>query len=181
MMDGTPAAAPAARTVNAAGVALIKQFEGLHVTPYMCPGKIWTIGYGHTRTVRAGMRITPDQADQFLNDDLRLVAASIQRLVTVPLNDNQFAALASFAFNIGTANFERSKLLLLLKSRLVCTGARAIPALEPRRQRNLQRPHPPPRRGSAVVERGAKRRNIKDSLSPARGRGKNHCKKLSPS
>jgi len=113
-MDGTIASALLTRTVDPAGVTLIKEFEGLHLTPYLCPNKIWTIGYGHTRTVRAGMRITPEQADQFLTDDLRIVAAAVQRLVTVRLNDNQFAALVSFTFNVGIANFERSKLLELL-------------------------------------------------------------------
>ena len=74
-MDGTIAAALRARAVDAAGDALIKQFEGLHLTPYLCPGKVWTIGYGHTRTVRMGMRITADQADQFLVEDLRIVGS----------------------------------------------------------------------------------------------------------
>jgi lysozyme len=114
-MNGTSASAPVfARPVNAAGIALIKQFEGLHLTPYLCPGKVWTIGYGHTRTVRAGMKITPEQADQLLADDLKIVTLAVQRLVTVRLNDNQFSAMTSFVFNIGTGNFERSKLLELL-------------------------------------------------------------------
>lgn len=102
------------RQVNDAGIALIKDFESLHLTPYLCPANIWTIGYGHTRTVRAGMRLTPGQADQLLDDDLRIAERSVARLVQVPLSDNQFAALASFVFNVGTANFERSTLLRLL-------------------------------------------------------------------
>lgn len=122
MTDGTLSSAAvdaipaflAARRVNEAGVALIKEYEGLKLKPYLCPGKTWTIGYGHTRTVRAGMVITPEQADQLLEDDLRLVARAVQRLVRVPLNDNQFAALVDFTFNVGIANFERSGLLQLL-------------------------------------------------------------------
>lgn len=102
------------RRTNAAGVALIKDYEGLHLTPYLCAAKVWTIGYGHTRTVRLGMKITPDQADQLLDDDLRLTERAVLRLVQVPLNDNQLAALVSFAFNVGTENFERSTLLRLL-------------------------------------------------------------------
>ncbi len=104
----------AQRRVNAAGVALVKDFEGLHLAPYLCPAKVWTIGYGHTRTVRAGMRISPEQADQLLADDLSLAARAVARLVRVPLNDNQFAALVSFVFNVGTTNFENSTLLKLL-------------------------------------------------------------------
>jgi lysozyme len=102
------------RRVNQDGVALIKEFEGLHLTPYLCPGRIWTIGYGHTRTVRAGMQITPEQADQLLEEDLSLFERAISRLVTVPLSDNQFSALVCFAFNVGTGNLESSTLLRLL-------------------------------------------------------------------
>ncbi len=116
-MDGSLEAAAAlwrARRVNANGIALIREYENLRLTPYLCPGHIWTVGYGHTRTVRPGMKITADQADALLDDDLRLVERAIVRLVKVPLTNNQFAALASFVFNVGTANFERSTLLKLL-------------------------------------------------------------------
>ena len=103
-----------ARTINQDGVDLIKEFEGLHLTPYLCPSKVWTIGYGHTRTVRSGQQITQAQADLLLDEDLSLVERAISRLVTVPLNDNQFSALVCFAFNVGTGNFESSTLLKLL-------------------------------------------------------------------
>ena len=115
MMDGTLAAPLLfARRTPPEGVALIKDYEGLHLTPYLCPSRVWSIGYGHTRTVRAGMQITPAEADQLLDDDLRVVERAVQRMVTVPLNDHQFAALVSFTFNVGIANFERSTLLALL-------------------------------------------------------------------
>jgi lysozyme len=113
-MDGTYAPSLFARQVNEAGIALIKEFEGLHLVPYLCPGGVWTIGYGHTRTVRAGMKITEAEADQFLTEDLRLVGAALQRLVLVPLDDNEFAALASFVFNVGSGSFQSSQLLSLL-------------------------------------------------------------------
>jgi len=103
-----------ARRINDAGVTLIKRFEGLHLTPYLCPGGIRSIGYGHTRTVRAGMRITPEQAEQLLNEDLRMAERTVSRLVGVPLNGNQFSALVSFVFNVGAANFSNSTLLRLL-------------------------------------------------------------------
>jgi len=106
--------ASAPRTVNEEGKALVREFEGLHLTPYLCPRKIWTIGYGHTRTVREGMKITPEEAEQLLSDDLNIASRAVTRCVVVPLNDNQFAALCSFVFNVGTANFERSTLVKLL-------------------------------------------------------------------
>lgn len=102
------------RRTNEAGVGLIKEYEGLTLTPYQCAGRVWTIGYGHTRTVRPGMSITPGEAEELLQSDLRLTEKIVRRLVHVPLSDNQFAALVSFAFNVGVGNFERSTLLKLL-------------------------------------------------------------------
>lgn len=115
-MDGMVSAASlfGAQRTNADGISIIKDFEGLRLTPYLCPGKIWTIGYGHTRTVIRNMQITPERANELLADDLRLVERAVTRLVIVPLNDNQFSALVSFAFNVGVTNFERSTLLKLL-------------------------------------------------------------------
>lgn len=100
--------------INQEGVNLIKEYEGLHLTPYRCPAGIWTIGYGHTRTVKSGMTITKNEADKLLSDDLQIVARIVQNLVKVPLDENQFAALVSFAFNVGIGNFENSTLLKLL-------------------------------------------------------------------
>lgn len=102
------------RRTNEAGVELIKTFEGLHLTPYLCPGNVWTIGYGHTRTVRADMVLSKEVADLLLDEDLRIFERSVSRLVSVPLNDNQFSALVSFAFNVGSSKLEASTLLKLL-------------------------------------------------------------------
>jgi lysozyme len=102
------------RRTNISGIALIKEFEGLHLTPYLCPARVWTIGYGHTRTVYAGQQITGAQADVLLDEDLRLFERAVMRLVKVSLSDNQFSALVCFAFNVGTGNFESSTLLKLL-------------------------------------------------------------------
>ncbi len=115
LQSSTPSiAAIFMRRTNESGIALIKNYEGLHLAPYLCPARIWTIGYGHSRTVRAGMVITADQAGQLLDEDLKLVERAITRLVTVPLNDNQFSTLVSFVFNVGVSNFEQSTLLKLL-------------------------------------------------------------------
>lgn len=102
------------RRTNMPGIALIKEYEGLHLKPYLCPARVWSIGYGHTRSVYAGMVVTPAEADLLLQQDLRMVEPAVQRLVTVPLNENQFAALVSFAFNVGISNLEQSTLLRLL-------------------------------------------------------------------
>ncbi|MDD3183629.1 MAG: lysozyme [Alphaproteobacteria bacterium] len=102
------------RRVSEEGIALIKEYEGLRLRAYRCPGQVWTIGYGHTRSVHQGMEISAVEAEQLLKDDLFIVEQALSRLVKVPLNDSQFAALACFIFNVGIANFERSTLLKLL-------------------------------------------------------------------
>lgn len=99
---------------NQAGLDLIKDFEGLHLTSYLCPAKIWTIGYGSTFAVMPGMRITKEQAEDRLRKDLECSERAVDRLVTVPLNSNQFSALVSFTFNVGSGNLEKSTLLKLL-------------------------------------------------------------------
>ncbi len=103
-----------ARRINDVGIELIKEFEGLRLKPYRCPSNIWTIGYGHTRTVRLDMVITSGQAEQLLREDLRTAEKAIVRLVQVPLSDHQFAALVCFVFNVGVGNFQKSTLLRLL-------------------------------------------------------------------
>lgn len=101
------------RRANDDGVALIKEFEGLSLTPYRCSGKVWTIGYGHTRTVRPSMIISEEKAEELLREDLYSAEKQVNDLVEVPLSDNQFAALVSFVFNVGAGNFKRSSLLRL--------------------------------------------------------------------
>lgn len=103
-----------ARPICQDGIDLIKEYEGLHLTPYLCPGGIWTIGWGHTRTVYKGMQITQNEAEILLRQDLQNVELAVMQAVTVPLNENQFSALVSFAFNVGLGNFQRSTLLKLL-------------------------------------------------------------------
>jgi lysozyme len=103
------------RTISAEAIRLIKQWEGCKLTAYPDPGSKdgtpWTIGYGHTAGVHKGMTITQAQADAFLLQDLNRVGDQIAPLVKVPLNDNQYAALVSFVFNIGAGAFRTSTLL----------------------------------------------------------------------
>ena len=83
-------------------VALVKQFEGLHLTAYRCPAGIWTIGWGHTAMVREGQQISEEQAEAFLQEDLGYVANTLISILpsTVVLNQNQFDALCSLGFNL---------------------------------------------------------------------------------
>ena len=93
------------RTISAAGIALIKRFEGCRLTAYKCSAGVWTIGYGHTSGVYAGMRITQAQAEAFFQADCRKFGSYVNNSAYVPqteqLNQNQFDALVSFVFNLG--------------------------------------------------------------------------------
>jgi len=101
-----------AREINAAGLNLIKTWEGCRLEAYQDVAGIWTIGYGHIKGVTRGMKITQAQADDTLADDL---ASSRQAVDTstsdVPTTDNQFAAMVALSFNIGSANFRGSSVL----------------------------------------------------------------------
>lgn len=92
-----------------AGIELIKSFEGLRLEAYLCPADKWTIGYGHTGPeVKRGLRIDEATAELWLRKDLERFERCVNRAITRPMNQNQFDAFVSLAFNIGCAMFEHS-------------------------------------------------------------------------
>lgn len=95
---------------------LIKSFEGLELEAYLCPADIWTIGYGHTGNVKEGDSITKAEAEALLDKDLQTFRNGVKRLVKVPLNENQFGALVSFAYNLGLGSLQSSTLLKMLNA-----------------------------------------------------------------
>lgn len=98
-------------------VSLIKEFEGLQLKAYKCPAGVWTIGYGHTKTAREGMKITERGAEELLRHDLVWVEEAINKNVRVPLNQNQYDALASWVYNLGGTNLRTSTLLKKLNAK----------------------------------------------------------------
>jgi len=133
-----------ANKVNQAGLDIIKECEGLRLQSYICPAGIWTVGYGHTRDVYRGMVITSRDADRFLTEDVDIAAGHVRRLVSVPLTDNQFSALVSFTFNLGSRRLAKSTLLWKLNrgqygsvpaelAKWVNGGGRVLPGLVKRR------------------------------------------------
>lgn len=92
------------------GIELIKQNEGCELEAYKCPVGVWTIGYGHTKGVKEGDEITPDQAESLLKSDLRKYEYAVIKQ-ELPINQNQFDALVSFCYNVGPGNFYKSTLL----------------------------------------------------------------------
>lgn len=131
------------RTISAAGIALIKRFEGCRLTAYKCSAGVCTIGYGHTSGVHSGQVITQAQADALLRKDLekfeRYVNSTAYVPITAQLNENQFAALVSFAFNCGQGNLKRlcagrNTVQIAAAMPQYCTAAgRKLPGLVQRR------------------------------------------------
>lgn len=104
------------RRINKAGLDLIKSFEGLRLKAYKDAVGIWTIGYGHIKTATPGMSISEPEAEALLRGDLEEAQGAVTRLVKVPLNDNEYAALVSFVFNLGAGSLSRSTLLKKLNA-----------------------------------------------------------------
>lgn len=106
--------------LNKASIDLIKSYEGLRLTAYLCPANIPTIGYGHTRTVirtDVGKRtISQVEAERLLEQDLVRFENAVKGLVKVPLTSNQYGALVSFTYNLGEGNLASSTLLKRLNA-----------------------------------------------------------------
>jgi len=113
------------RHINTASIDLIKAFESLFLEAYQCSADVWTIGYGTTSTkagghddgtITSGMKITEDEADEYLRQDLEYFEKVVLRLVKVDITDDEFGALVSFAFNCGEGNLKKSTLLRKLNA-----------------------------------------------------------------
>lgn len=97
--------------INQAGLDLIKSFEGLELESYVDPVGIWTIGYGHTGDVKEGMVISPSQAEDLLKKDVERTEKGVSDLIRQKVNENEFSALVSLAYNIGNAALASSTVL----------------------------------------------------------------------
>jgi lysozyme len=107
--------------VNAEGYALLKKFEGCVLKAYKCPAGVWTIGFGNTfyedgTKVKEGDVITQQRADELAKYIVEQFATSIRAMIKQPLNENQFSACVSLAYNIGTGGFKKSSVLRKLNA-----------------------------------------------------------------
>lgn len=106
---GPPGAAQnASLKINAAGLDIIKRSEGLRFEAYQSVSGRWFIGYGHSRTAQPGMIISEAEAEALLREDVEGAEASVKKLVTVPVNVNEFSAMVSLCYNLGAGNFGKS-------------------------------------------------------------------------
>ncbi|PPQ80766.1 hypothetical protein CVT25_001903 [Psilocybe cyanescens] len=111
-------------TVNAATIALIKQFEGFVASPAPDPIGLPTVGFGHLcQTTNCGevsfaFPLTQAEATTLLNSDLKTFTACLTSDISnsIVLNDNQFGALSSWAFNEGCENVGSSTLISRLNA-----------------------------------------------------------------
>jgi len=140
---------------NARGVAIIKFYEGWSSEPYVCPAGYWTIGYGSIWGVD-GKRITPDsdpiseaEGEVLLRRELAHAETAIRALVRVPLNENQFSALCSWTYNLGSGRLKTSTLRQKLNRgdydgagqeflKWCMAGGRKLPGLVRRRKAELE-------------------------------------------
>lgn len=93
--------------ISQKGVDLIKKFEGCKLSAYRDIAGIPTIGVGHTKGVKMGMTITQAQADEYLRRDLATCEQTLNKL-GVNLTQNEFDALCSWIFNLGSGAFNSS-------------------------------------------------------------------------
>ncbi len=110
-----------AKQLSPTGGTLIKSFEGCHKTdgavfkPYVCPGGVLTIGWGHTnhngRAFDKNARWTQKDCDAAFEEDMQGFSEQVSALLKVPVKQNQFDALVSFAYNCGIGNLKSSTLL----------------------------------------------------------------------
>jgi lysozyme len=100
------------------GVDLIKSLEGLRLTSYLDSVGVPTIGYGHTGPdIALGQKIDHQHAEVVLRKDLIRFENAVKESVKIELNQHQFDALVSFAFNVGVNAFKDSTLLRRLNNK----------------------------------------------------------------
>lgn len=103
--------------ISQKGINLIKSFEGLSLKPYLCPASICTIGYGNTyypngsKVKLTDPAITQAQADQYLLFLMPPYEKAVDSFCRDDINQNQFDALVSLAYNIGVGNLQKSTLI----------------------------------------------------------------------
>jgi lysozyme len=103
--------------LSTTGLQFIANFEGLMLDAYKDIVGVATIGYGHTRNVKMGDKVTATEALILLREDAHEAIKDVRRLVKVSLTQGQFDALVSFTFNLGGGALERSTLLRMLNEK----------------------------------------------------------------
>lgn len=99
------------------GLELIKKYEGFKAKAYLCPAKVITIGFGSTyyedgtKVKLTDSPITQERATELLEALLVSYERSVDSYCVDTINQYQFDALCSFAYNCGVGNLKSSTLL----------------------------------------------------------------------
>lgn len=107
-------------SVSPKAITLLKHFEGVKYTAYLCPAGVPTIGAGHTGpdVTRADVKnhktITESEVNNLLSKDLAKFETAVRKAVKVSLNEDQIGALVSFAYNVGVGALQKSTLLKVI-------------------------------------------------------------------
>lgn len=125
------------------GLLLIQGFEGLRLKAYDDGVGVWTIGFGTIKypngvKVKKGDVCTKEQASEYMRHDLATFIKAVNKLVKVPVNQNQFDALVSLIYNIGETNFSNSTLLKKLNAGDYAGAANQFPAWNKAKGKVLQ-------------------------------------------
>lgn len=99
------------------GIEVLKRLEGFRSDAYQDEAGVWTIGYGITKGVKPGDKVTRQKAEEDLKMHLQLVEHFLNRVITAPLNQNQFDALALFVYNVGESKFLNSQTMQIINHR----------------------------------------------------------------
>ena len=100
--------------ISQEGIDLIKHFEGCELESYRCSANVLTIGYGTTKNVVEGMKISQHQAEELLMKDLEEFEEYVEDLIDVKLEQHQFDALVAWTYNLGPTNLKTSTLRKVL-------------------------------------------------------------------
>lgn len=106
------------RKTNRAGIELMHEFESCQLEAYLCPAKVWTIGWGNTfyadgSRVKQGDKITQKEADELYYSILRIFEEQADHAIKSNVNENQFSAFVSALSNIGPGHPNRDGLIRL--------------------------------------------------------------------
>ena len=104
--------------ISQEGLSLIKKFEGCELEAYKCAAGVWTIGYGSTKGVKESDAITQEEADELLLHEMEEYEGYINDLVETDLKQNEFDAMVSWVFNLGSSNLSSSTLLNRLNNKV---------------------------------------------------------------
>lgn len=134
--------------MNAAGIELLKRFEGYREQAYRDAVGVWTIGYGFTKNVKPGQRMSRDEAEQRLIQEVAVYERAALTACTRRVTPNQLAALTSLFYNVGTGWIRKSSVIRAhnrgdLKgvqagfAAFVKAGGRVLPGLVRRRNAEI--------------------------------------------